>query len=233
MNLIDRMIARVQRPISPVEPLLSQPYIPGREGLVERELASTSAIESRRQADRNLNQPNISRPPAQQTHDSHDAQPSRQSIQQQSTNAPQRDHFSDPVVPESPGLTLSPAKIEPLPFATSRLYEGDSRPTDPRQTTQNTTKQIPNVQEQEHSKLASTRLATQVPQSELTRRRERSLDQSTTQNQLRTVPTTEVNISIGHVEVRAIQRTEPVRRLASPSHVTLDDYLRRRPEASR
>jgi hypothetical protein len=232
MNLIDRMITRIQRPVSPVEPLLTQLYMPGRGGIVERELTSTFAIESGRHVDRDLNQPNVSRPLAQKTQDALDSQPFRQSIRQQPTNAPHRDSLSDPVTAKSPAPALLP-KIERLPFTISQLYEGDSRLTEPNQTTQNTTKQMPDIHENEQSNLTNPRLATLVSQNELTRRTERSLDQGSAQNQLRLVPTTEVNISIGHIEVRAIQRAEPIRRSASPSHVTLDDYLRRRPEASR
>lgn len=229
-NLIDRMIMRVQRPISPVEPLLTQLYAPRPNGLVDSEVNSAPAIESRHQVHPHpiSKQVNASRLQVQQAQDAPVAQPFRQSTEHLLTNTRRRDHLSDSVISESraPAPTLS--MREASPSTPTQLYESDSPRTQPHRRAQSTTKNTQDIPKEEYTRLGSTRLAPLTSQNESTRRTERNVDKSITQNQLRPAPTTEVNISIGHIEVRAIQRTEPVRRSVSPSHVTLDDYLRRR-----
>jgi FtsZ-interacting cell division protein ZipA len=230
-HLIDRMITRVQRPLSPVEPLLTQPYVSRASVSANDEINPTAVVEPRRE-DRSylvVDSSDVSVRRIQRTQDAPDAQPFHQSTQQRPINVSRGNHFSDSLIPEVPAPTLAPNK-EPSPSSPSQLYERDNPRTQLGRPTQTPSKYIPKIPEKE-PKLPSIRLTTSSRKDELTRRTERRVDESNIQNRL--PHTTEVNISIGHIEVRAIQRTEPIRRSVPPSHVTLDDYLRRRPEASR
>ncbi len=230
-SLIDRMITRVQRPISPVEPLLTRPYVLRPNMPFDSEVNATPASESRHETHfhSDSNQPTISWLQLQKTQDTTNPRSSRQSSEQRPANAPGRDDFSDHLISEARTSTLPLPKIEPSP-SLEELYERDSPHTETHRLTQRT--QAQEIDGKEHSKLVSTRLATQPTQNDPTKRAERNVGQSNTQN-LQPAPTTEIHISIGHIEVRAIQRSEPARRSVSPSHVTLDDYLHRRPGASR
>ena len=229
MNLIDRMITRVQRPISPVAPLLAQLYVSRASVSANDDLSSISAIEPRSEDHPNLtgNQPNAIRLLA---HDASIPTSFGQPGKQQQANVFRRG--SDSVISEASAPALPLPAIEPS--APAQFYERDSSLTQLHGPVMSrTTKHGQNIDEKEASELASTGLLTPSAQSKRARRAERIVDQNNFHDQLRPAPTTEVNISIGHIEVRATQRAEPARRSASPSHVTLDDFLRRRPEASR
>jgi hypothetical protein len=227
-NLIDRMITRVQRPISPVEPLLPQLYASRLNTFVESEVNLSQAIESRRETDPNLiiNRSSVSR---LQVQDVHGQTPLHESTETVRTNALRGEHFSDPAIPGASSPLPHLPKIEPLPAANSQLDERDSPGSQPHRPTQGTTKDMRGVHEKESHKLVSTSLVTPPSQ----KIRSEKVDNRNIRNQLQPASTTEVNISISHIEVRAIQRSQPVRRsVPPPSHVTLEDYLRRRPGAS-
>ncbi len=228
-NLIDRMIMRVQRPTSPVEPLLPQLYASRPNTLVESVVNSTQAIESLRETDPTFIIKRSSESRLQVQHVLAQT-PLGESTEPVRTNALRGEHFSDPAIPEASAPPLHLPKLEPLPAAIPQLYESESPSPQPHRPTQGTTKHVQGVHEKESPKLVSTRLATPPSQ----KIRAEKVDQRNIRNQLQPASTTEVNISIGHIEVRAIQRSEPVRRsVPPPSHVTLEDYLRRRPGASR
>ncbi len=226
-TLIDRMITRVQRPISPVEPLLSQLYAPRLNGLLE----STDPAPAFRPLHEShfpnaSNHSNVGKAQTQQTQDASDPQPLRQSSEQRLANALRFDTASyDPQPPALPSTNTeqlsSPSQRHQQETLTTRI-ERPMRDAAPL---------VQEVPEKEHAQVAKTRHATLLPQNEGIKKAERNGVQDTAANRLHSA-TTEVNISIGHIEVRAIQRAEPVRRSVSPSHVTLDDYLRRRPGAS-
>jgi hypothetical protein len=69
------------------------------------------------------------------------------------------------------------------------------------------------------------RSAAQPALSKAADRKDREIEQQ--------VSSTEVNITIGHIEVRAVPHPQPVRKSSAIPHVKLDDYLHRRNEGAR
>jgi hypothetical protein len=231
-NLIDRMITRVQRPISPVEPLLSQLYVP-RPDVFLSGVDSISAVEPQPEvrSPSIIRRANVNRLQAEKTVDAPSSQPFHRSSEQPTVNADQHDHFFDPVIAQAPALPLQTMERD---LRSARSYEQAIRRAQPQQPTDTTTEHQRETPEKERVLLVNTRPASSTRQNDVSMKvREEKLRgeivASITKNQLQPPTTTEVNISIGHIEVRAIQRAEPVRKSASSSHVTLDDYLRRRP----
>ena len=229
-KLIDRMITRVRRPISPVEPLLSQLYVPHSNALLDSETDSAPAIQSAYtgHSPRISEQQNISDAQTPRAQGATDAQRSQQFSMRQPIDVLRNNNPSDdPAIFEFQPRTLSKSKVE-QPSPSPRRHEQDSQSVQLHASKQSTAQHMPAAPEKDYPQLASTHPATPNPQNE------RRAPQNVSQNQIHQATTTEVNISIGHIEVRAIQRAEPVRRSPPPpsSHVTLDDYLRRRSGAS-
>jgi hypothetical protein len=229
-KLIDRMITRVQRPISPVEPLLSQLYVPHSNALLDSETDSAPAIQSAYtgHSPRISEQLNVIDPQMPRAQSATNAQPFQQFSMHQPIDVLRNNNPSgDPAIFEFQPRTLSQSKVE-QPSASPRRHEQDSQSVQLQASNHSTAQHMQAAPEKDYPQLIGTHPAT------LNQKNERRGDQSAGKNQLPQATTTEVNISIGHIEVRAIQRAEPVRRSPPPppSHVTLDDYLRRRSGAS-
>jgi len=226
--LIDRMIARVQRPISPVEPLMSQHYVPHSNVLLDSETDSAAVIMSVHTGNspRISEQLNVIERQSPRAQGATDAHPFHRFSKHPSIDVLRNNNLSDdPAIFESEPRTLPLSKVE-QPSPSPRHHEQDSQSVQLQASKQSTAQRVQAPPEKDYPQLVSTRPVTPAPQNE------RRADQSVGQSQLPQATTTEVNISIGHIEVRAIQRAEPVRRSPPPSHVTLDDYLRRRSGAS-
>jgi hypothetical protein len=237
INLIDRMITRVQRPISPVEPLLSQLHMPRPDVFLNSGADSISPIEPQPEVrSHSINrQANASRLLIEKTVDVSPSRLFHQSFEQPSINATQHDRLSDPAIAEDPTPALPLQKMG-WDLRSSQFYGQEIRRTQP-QSTDNVTDDKQETPKEEYIQLINTRPATPTLQNDAAMKvREEKvrgeIAASITKNQFQPPTTTEVNISIGHIEVRAIQRIEPVRKSTSTSYVTLDDYLRRRPGAA-
>jgi len=210
-SLLDRMILRTQRALSPIEPLVTPTYAERSESYDGVTAASIG--------------PSVL-PSRNETQDV--STPGRSFVRQEPTEM----HNPAPRAPVPSAQTQTQSTtlltdISPFTQAPAAQEQGDgSRPAS--QQLQSTSNPV------EAPPLSVTRahIIQKVFQNTATQNAGASVDPVNPQNPLQPTPPTEVSISIGHIEVRAVQRPQPVRKSASLPRVTLDDYLHRRNEGA-
>jgi len=210
-SLLDRMILRTQRALSPIAPLVTPTYAERSESYDGVTVASIA--------------PSVL-PSRNETQDV--STPGRSFVRQEQTEM--YDRTPRALVPSAQTQaqsTTRPTDISPFTQLPAGLDQGDG-PKPVSEQLQSTSHLDP------APPLSVTRahIIQTVFQNTPTQNAGASVGPINPQSPLQPTPPTEVSISIGHIEVRAVHRPQPVRKSAPLPRVTLDDYLHRRNEGA-
>jgi len=211
-SLLDRMILRTQRALSPIEPLVTPTYADRSESYDGVTAASIA--------------PSVL-PSRNETQDV--STPGRSFVRQEPTEM--HDPAPRAPVPSAQTQTQStalPTDISPSTQPPAAQEEQGDGPRPASKQIQST----PNLVEAPPLPVTRAHIIQKVFQNTATQNAGAGVDPVNPQNPLQPTLPTEVSISIGHIEVRAVQRPQPVRKSAPPPRVTLDDYLHRRNEGA-
>ncbi len=207
-SLLDRMILRTQRALSPIAPLVTPTYAERSESYDGVTVASIA--------------PSVL-PSRNETHDV--STPGRSFVRQEQTEM--YDRTPRALVPSAQTQAQSttlPTDISPFTQLPAVLDQGDG-PKPVSEQLQSTS----NLVEAPPLSVTRAHIIQNVFQNRATQNAGTSVGPV---NPLQPTPPTEVSISIGHIEVRAVQRPQPVRKSVPLPRVTLDDYLHRRNEGA-
>ena len=210
-SLLDRMILRTQHALSPIEPLVTPTYAERSESYDGGTATSIG--------------PSVL-PPRNETEDVSTS--GRSFVRQE----PKEMHYPAlrvrvPSAETQTQSTTLPTDIYPFTQAPAAQEQGDG-PKPASEQLQSTT----HLDQAPPLSVTRAHIIQKVFQNTATQNAGASVDPVNPQNPLPPAVTTEVSISIGHIEVRAVQRPQPVRKSAPLHRVTLDDYLHRRNEGA-